>query len=465
MTHDSSGEDTIAAIATAVGACGIGVIRVSGPEAVAIAGRVFRTSAGKRPADLPARTVHYGSLASPETGDPIDNVLVTVFREPASYTGEDVVEISCHGGPVTVRKVLEAVFAAGARPARPGEFTKRAFLNGRLDLAQAEAVNDLIRARTDQSQRLALRQLGGALSDQVSDLTQRILPVLSRIEAAVDFPEDVEEPDYSSLALEIDEISRLIHRLIETSDRGRIYREGISLAIVGRTNVGKSSLLNALLRQARAIVTPIPGTTRDVIEESVNIRGIPVAAADTAGLRTASDEVERIGVEITERTMAAASIVLVVLDASAGVTEEDREIVRRAAGPALVVLNKIDLLSEEQRGEMLPSAAREFPGTIAVSALTGWGIEELEDRIAAAVMGGQVALDEPIFVTNLRHKQALLAAEQSLSRAIETIQQGMPVDFLSVDLIAARRSLGEITGDTASDDLIDRIFDDFCVGK
>ena len=465
MTHDPDAEVTVAAIATALGPCGIGVIRISGPEAVAIASRIFKSPSRKVAADFSSHTVHYGSLANPDGGEPVDEVLLTVFRAPASYTGEDVVEISCHGGAVTLRRALEAAFAAGARPAGPGEFTKRAFLNGRLDLAQAEAVNDLIRARTNDAQRLALRQLGGALSAEVSRITESILSILSRIEAAVDFPDDVKEPDYFALASEIEEAVASLDRLIASSDRGRIYREGITLAIVGRTNVGKSSLLNALLRQTRAIVTPIPGTTRDVIEEAINIGGIPVVAADTAGLRAASDEIERIGVELTERTMAAAGIVLVVLDASTGVTEEDREIVRRAGPAALVVLNKIDTVPDEERDEAVRRAAEELSGAVPVSALTGSGIEQLEDAIARIVLGGEVGLGEGVFVTNLRHKQALVAARESLSSALDTIQQGMPVDFLSVDLIAARMSLGDITGDTASGDLVGRIFQDFCIGK
>jgi len=469
MTTNSSSDydiSTIAAIATAVGSCGIGVIRISGPEAFAIADKVFK-SASVVPSQKPSHTVHYGTLVDTKSGEPVDKVLLTIFRAPSSYTGEDVVEISCHGGIVTLRKALQAVFAAGAKPAEPGEFTKRAFLNGRLDLAQAEAVNDLIKAQTDDAQRLALRQLGGSLSTEVSKLTDVLLSILSRIEAAVDFPEDVEEPDYHELADEISNIAGVIDRLISTSDRGRIYREGISLAIVGRPNVGKSSLLNALLRQTRAIVTAVPGTTRDVIEETINIRGIPVVAADTAGLREASDEVERIGVELTERTMAAAGMVLVVLDASTGITDDDRDILHRIGTTSIIVLNKVDVVSEGNLQEILSDIRTEATGRIVVpvSAATGEGIEDLEDQIADMVLGGHAGVPEGVFVTNLRHKQALIDARESLSRALETIEQEMPVDFLSVDLIAARMSLGEITGETATEDLIDHIFSDFCIGK
>lgn len=459
-------EKTIAAIATAIGSCGIGVIRVSGPEAFEIGGRIFESSSGAL-SDFPSHTVHYGSLVHPETRELIDKVLLTVFRAPASYTGEDTIEISCHGGMVTLGKTLEAAYKAGAQPADPGEFTKRAFLNGRLNLAQAEAVNDIIRARTDDAQRQALRQLGGALSREVSKITVGILSILARIEAAVDFPEDVEEPNYQALAGEIEALAKDIDGLIKTSGRGRIYREGISLAIVGRPNVGKSSLLNALLRQSRAIVTPIPGTTRDVIEESINIRGIPIVAADTAGLRESSDEVEKIGVELTERAMAAAGLILLVLDASAGLTDEDISIMQGSTVPSIIALNKIDIVSEDKLNSLVNKIKNKIPdaSVIPISAETGYGIDMLEDKIAETVMGGEISQGEGVLVTNIRHKKALSDARESLAKALETIEQSMPVDFLSVDLIAARMSLGDITGDTASEDLIDRIFEDFCIGK
>lgn len=456
-TPNTHHPDTIAAVATAPGPCGIGIIRISGADAFTVAGRVFRHRSNLTPSDFLSHTVHYGKLVHPESFEPIDDVLLTVFREPASYTGENTVEISCHGGAVTLRRALDTVFLAGARTAAPGEFTKRAFLNGRLDLAQAEAVNDLIRARTDDAQRIALRQLGGTLSSEVRGAMDGIMSMLARIEAAVDFPEDVEEPDYKALATEIEEEVFILDKLISMSNRGRIYREGITLAIVGRPNVGKSSLLNALLRQSRAIVTPIPGTTRDVIEETIDIKGIPVVAADTAGLRDATDEVEQIGIDLAERTMAAANIVIVVLDASEGVTEEDKAIIHRAGSDALIILNKIDKVSSQNLSMHVDA--------IPISAVTGEGIEALEDKIAAAVLHGDVDAGEALFVTNLRHKQALMDAGESLMRALDTIKEGLPVDFLSVDLIAARMSLGEITGDTASVDLIDRIFADFCIGK
>lgn len=467
MRHQETWDDTIAAVATAVGSCGIGVIRISGPESFEVASRVFRGKSDAKVSEYASHTIHYGSCVDPKSGETIDQVLLSVFKSPSSYTGEDVAEISCHGGTVTMRKVLDAVFAAGARHAEPGEFTKRAFLNGRLDLAQAEAVNDIIHARTEDAQRLAMRQLGGLLSTEVSALIQEILAILAKIEAAVDFPEDVEEPDYSALAIDIKAIENRINNLISTSNRGRIYREGISLAIVGRPNVGKSSLLNALLRESRAIVTSVPGTTRDVIEEVINIRGIPVVAADTAGLRDASDEVEKIGIELAERAMSAASLVLAVVDARIGLTEDDRAILNKVSNAKLIVLNKIDLLPSEELGHVMKSIADEAPNTVIVpvSAADRSGIDQLEDEIAEAVLGGAIEVGEGAFVTNARHRQSLVDARESLMRSIETINSGLPIDFLSVDLLAARMSLGDITGDTASEDLIDRIFADFCIGK
>lgn len=459
--------DTIAAIATGVGNCGIGVIRISGPDAFVMAGRVFRSTSGGSPEKYSSHTVHYGYIVHPVSEETIDEVLLTVFRAPASFTGEDVAEISCHGGAITLRRAIESCFAAGTRPAEPGEFTKRAFLNGRLDLSQAEAVNDMIRARTDEAQRLALRQLGGALSSRISPLIDSVLSILAQVEASVDFPEDVDEPDCHAVASEIEGIISEIDNLIESSDRGRVYREGISLAIVGRPNVGKSSLLNALLRQARAIVTPIPGTTRDVIEETINIRGIPVVAADTAGLRSSADEVERIGIDLAEQRMAAASIILVVLNAEEGLTDEDRDIISRIGPSTLIVLNKIDVVSDDLRDAKVREIMEEFSSArvCLVSASTGLGIEELEDTIADVVLARRVGPESPIFVTNARHKQALSTARDSLSNVLSSMEERMPVDLLSVDLVGARMALGEITGDTASEDLIDRIFGEFCIGK
>jgi len=476
-------EDTVAAIATPIGQAGIGVIRVSGDAALAVADRIFRPKPGrdrqaptameertpgtKRPSDFASHTVHFGVAVDPATGEPLDEVLLTVFRAPHSYTGEDTVELSCHGGPAILRKILNAALDAGAHPPEAGEFTKRAFLNGRLDLAQAEAVNDLIRAQTDEACRVALLQLEGSLSKKVREAASTLAGILARVEASIDFPDDVEEPLPEDTRASVSLLIEELNALLATADRGRVYREGARVAIAGRPNVGKSSLLNALLRQSRAIVTPIPGATRDTIEETVNLKGVPVVAIDTAGLRETPDEVESLGVRRAEETIERAHIVILALDAQAGLTEEDLTLHARMAGKrVLAVLNKADLLSEDEIGRVLDDAAKRLGASpTVVSALTGAGIEALEDRMAEMILGGPALTVESAMVTNVRHKRAIESALAGLSHALQTLDAGRPVDLLSVDLMAARNSLGEITGETATEDLIDDIFSEFCIGK
>jgi tRNA modification GTPase len=456
--------DTITAIATGLVPCGIGVIRVSGDDAFSVAEAIFTARSGAPVSDFNSHTVHYGSLIDLVDGEKIDDVLLTVFRAPGSYTGEDVVEISCHGGLATMRKALEATLRAGARLAEPGEFTKRAFLNGRLDLAQAEAVNDLIRAGTDGAQRIARMQLDGGLSCRVEELEDGLMSVLARIEASIDFPDDVEEPEREAVSESLRETADGIAELIQTFSRGRIYREGIRMVIAGRPNVGKSSLLNALLREARAIVTPVPGTTRDTIEETLSIRGIPIVAIDTAGLRESADAVEQIGVERAEQSLAAADLIHFVFDASEGLTEEDSNLLARMPErPVIVAANKIDLLPVSERKIPAIAAARGAP-LVPVSALTGDGLDDLEAAIESLVGGGGITA-ESVLVSNARHKEALESAAASLDQAIATLQSRAPFDLASVDLMAARAYLGEITGETASEDLVDRIFSEFCIGK
>jgi tRNA modification GTPase len=394
-----------------------------------------------------------------------------------------VLELSCHGGIAVLRSVLSAVLSAGARLADPGEFTKRAFLNGKLDLAQAEAVNDLIRATADGARKAALRQLGGGLSEQVGQMRGRLLGLLASIEAAIDFPEDVPEPEMQHVRAEVEAVRDEIGRLRLSFKTGRIYREGLRVVIAGRVNVGKSSLLNALLRYARAIVTPIPGTTRDVIEESLQIDGIPVVAIDTAGIRQTDDPVERIGVELTEQTLESADIILVVIDASEGVKQADEELLNRIGGRrAIMALNKIDLLSEKARGLMTKewrhtplgdrkcsAFSNEYVGTLGRSfpavqtcAFSGQGIDELEEEIARQAGG---ASSESALVTNARHEGLLESAGDGLGRVVRAIESGDPIDLVSIDLTAAAGFLGQITGETATEDLIDRIFSEFCIGK
>ncbi len=396
-------QDTIAAIATPVGAAGIGVIRVSGAGALAVASRVFRGLSVEFPGHgdppekrnaLPIdasgqapRGPHHGVLVEPNTGESIDDVVLTVFRAPSSYTGEDVVEISCHGSIAVIRDALNAVLCAGSRLAEPGEFTRRAFLNGKLDLAQAEAVNDLIRSRTSESRRAALRQLDGRLSGEVSRISATILALVAAIEAAIDFPDDVAEPAPNWVRREMASARASLAGLISSFGKGRIFREGLRLVIAGDVNVGKSSLLNALLRHARAIVTPIPGTTRDTIEESLEIHGIPIVAVDTAGLRSTDDPIEKIGVELATRVLECADLVLLVLDAAAVAASRDIEIFSCVRGKqAIVVLNKVDLVPDETRRELIELCARETQmPVVGTCAASGEGIERLENEIAGLV--------------------------------------------------------------------------------
>ncbi len=427
--------NTIAAIATPIGSGAIGIVRISGPTALEVAARVF----GPDPSDLPPNTARHGKLVRPfrplrgvrGVEAELDDAVITIFRAPSSYTGEDVVELSCHGGLSTVRAALQAVLDAGARLANPGEFTQRAFLNGKLDLAQAEAVNDLIRARTDAARKVALRQLEGDLSARVSEINRRILGAIAAIEAAIDFPDDVPEPDIAWLEIEMTQARDSVDALLATFDRGRIFREGLRVVIAGRVNVGKSSLLNALLRHARAIVTPIPGTTRDLIEESLEIEGIPIVAIDTAGLRATDDPIESIGVELTRRSMDSADVILLVIDATEGLHDEDRALLAEMQDRHIVlVANKADLLIPHSAHS--PSMP---PVSIPTSALTGQGIEDLEAKIAE-IAGATSAGSEGAVVSNVRHQQALKSASESLrSRARDACA-------VAADRPSQRRSLG-----------------------
>lgn len=451
--------DTIAAIATPIGSGGIGVIRISGEDALQVAASVFRPD----PSRLESHTARHGTLTRPGSSDQIDDAVITVFRAPRSYTGEDVVELSCHGGISTMKAALRAVLDSGARLAAPGEFTQRAFLSGKLDLSQAEAVNDLIRAGTDEARKVAMRQLSGSLSSEVAAVNACVLGVVAAIEAATDFPDDVDEPDSGWIAHELSIARTSIEGLLASFGRGRVYREGLRVVIAGRVNVGKSSLLNALLRHARAIVTPIPGTTRDLIEENLEILGIPIVAIDTAGLRSTDDPVEQAGVELSRQSIESADIVLLVVDAREGLHEEDRRLLAQLAHRrVIVVANKVDLVSAEASAP--PSRGDEGARSVRTAAATGRGIEDLEADIAA-VAGAAGAASESVLVSNARHEEALRSASQSLAHALATLENGQPIDLLTGDLLAARNSLGLITGQTASEDVLDRIFSEFCIGK
>jgi tRNA modification GTPase len=459
--------DTIAAIATPIGVSALGIVRLSGPDAMAVASRVF--GGGKLATPYPeSHTLRHGRLINPSTQEPIDDVVMALFRAPASYTGEDVVEFSCHGGIAIIRAALSALLAAGARLAEPGEFTKRAFLNGKLDLAQAEAVNDLIRATAEGARRTALNQLSGGLSREVKSLRGRLMDILASIEAAVDFPEDVPEPAPDQVISGISAAIDAIAELRSSFRGGRVFREGLRVVIAGRVNVGKSSVLNALLKYSRAIVTPIPGTTRDIIEESLQIEGIPIVAIDTAGIRQTDNPVEKIGVELTEHMLESADLILAVIDISEGIKEADVELLQRIGNRrAIVVLNKIDLLSEKARGletkEYVGRLGRSVPA-VQTCAFSGQGIDELESEIARQATDGGPVAESPL-VTNARHDGLLESAFDSLENALDAATASKPIDLVSIDLTAAANALGRITGETASEDLIDRIFSEFCIGK
>ncbi|HWP46439.1 MAG TPA: tRNA uridine-5-carboxymethylaminomethyl(34) synthesis GTPase MnmE [Candidatus Limnocylindrales bacterium] len=455
-------EDTIAAISTPLGEGGIGVIRISGKAAIAIADALFVSpSKGKKLKDLPSHTVHYGHIYDPGTQEPVDEVLVTLMRAPKSYTREDVVEISSHGGFISLKRILDLVLKGGARLAEPGEFTKRAFLNGRIDLSQAEAVIDIIQSRTELSHKVAVRQLEGRLSQKVRAIRDTLKHLTALVEASIDFSEeDIEVISPEALDSGIGEALESIDFLIETAEEGQILREGLSLVIVGKPNVGKSSLLNVLLEEERAIVTPIPGTTRDVIEESLNLKGVPVRLLDTAGIRNTEDPVEVQGVLRSKNLLEKADLVLWVLDSSSPLTQEDRDILELVKEKKVLgVLNKIDLPSKigEEAGQLLAGIP-----WVKISAKEKSGIETLKDLIFEMVVKTPV---ESVWVTNIRHKNALIKAQQSLLKARESIAQRMSGEFIAVDLRAALDSLGEIIGETTTEDILTEIFSTFCIGK
>jgi tRNA modification GTPase len=458
--------DTIVAISTPLGEAAIGVVRLSGGESLRILERLFRPSSGQPVAEVQPRHAMHGHIVQPDTQRLIDEVIVTVYRAPRSYTGEDVVEISAHGNPVVLRRIVEAACEGGARVAEPGEFTKRAFLNGKLDLSQAEAVCDLIRARSEVAAAAAAEQLSGKLGQEIRSIQSDLTRLMAHLEASLDFADDELEPwgedELHAVARGI--LDRVNH-LLSTYEHGRILREGVTVVITGRPNVGKSSLLNALLRHERALVTPIAGTTRDTIEELTHIRGIPIKAIDTAGIRITDDPVERLGVERARASLAAADLVLLVLDASEGVTAED-ELLWSELAPRepLVVVNKCDLACQGL-GQALTLNPQ--PSTLVrVSALTGDGIAELEDTIARrAFAGGTAPSGSEAMITRLRHKQALEQCAVAVERALGTMKQGLPADFVSIDVRDALLALAEITGENVTDEVIQVIFSEFCIGK
>ncbi|MBX0330057.1 tRNA uridine-5-carboxymethylaminomethyl(34) synthesis GTPase MnmE [Oscillochloris sp. ZM17-4] len=456
-------DDTIAAIATPPGEGGVGLVRLSGPEALAIAGAIFRPA---RPGPLRPFRLRYGHVADPASGALVDEALCAFMRAPRSFTREDVVEISCHGGPLPVQTTLGLALAAGARLARPGEFTLRAFLNGRIDLTQAEATLDVVRAQTAAGLELAQAQLGGWLAREVRAARAQLMECLAYVTAVVDFPED--EVPAQDIGPQLRAGLAAAERLLAGAAQGMLYRQGARAALVGRPNVGKSSLLNALLRADRAIVTPIPGTTRDTLEETASLAGIPVVLIDTAGIHASADPVEQLGVERSRQALRGADLALLVLDAAAPVSPGDLAIARLTVDkPTIVVWNKADAAPSTFDIQHSTFSIQHSPlASVATSASTGAGLEDLVQAIAGALLGGAPpAAGEARLVSSPRHRDALLRAVAHLRAAAESWEAGRPADLLAGDLTVALNALGEITGETVGDDLLDLIFSRFCIGK
>lgn len=455
--------DTIAAIATSLGEGGIAIIRVSGKDALKITGSIFRGKNGRAINDIKSYTMRYGHIIDKETDEVLDEVVISFMRGPKSFTAEDTVEINCHGGVIATNRILEEVIKSGARLAEPGEFTKRAFLNGRIDLSQAEAVIDIIRAKTELSMKSALAQSEGRISREIKAIRHSLLGIIAHIEATVDFPEeDLEETTSEITAVQLKNVIERIEKLLTSADEGKILREGLDTVIVGKPNVGKSSLLNALLMEKRAIVTDIPGTTRDVIEEFINIDGVPVKIIDTAGIRETEDIVEKIGVEKSREKINEADLIILMLDASRELDNEDLEIIDYIKDRKyIVLLNKSDIGNKINKND-ISELNSDF--VIEVSAKTGEGLDKLKNSIKHLFFKGEVTSKDTI-ITNLRHKEALIKAKESCKAALAALKNTMAIDLASIDARSAWMSLGEITGETLEEDIIDKIFSEFCIGK
>ncbi len=458
-------DDTIAAIATAPGEAGIGIVRISGDKSIDLIDKIFKSKKNKKLSQYKSRRITYGYIIDKKTDEKIDEVLVSYMKAPNTYTKEDIVEINCHGGMISVKKILELVLSLGARVADPGEFTKRAFLNGRIDLAQAEATMDLISAKTEKGFDLALNQLEGFLSKEVLKLRKKLLEMLAHIEVSIDFAEeDIDQVTLDFLLKNSKEIEKEIEKLLDTAHTGKIIREGLSTVIVGKPNVGKSSLLNALIRESRAIVTDIPGTTRDIIEEHFSVRGIPLRLIDTAGIRETEDVVEKIGVERSKELFNLADLIIVMLDASGDLTKEDKEIIELISSKkALIIINKTDLPQKLKINHVKDIIGNKK--IIEISIIEGRGIEEIEDALVDMVYQGEVRAKDSVLITNIRHKNALERALKSIEDGIKAIKEELSLDFIEVDVKDTWEALGEITGDTVGEDILDHIFKNFCIGK
>lgn len=460
----NSEADTIAAISTPVGEGGISIVRISGDDAIKVAQRIYQ---GKNLEKVASHTINYGHIIDPDIKQEVDEVMVSVMRAPHTYTREDVIEINCHGGLLATNRILQLVLSYGARMAEPGEFTKRAFLNGRIDLSQSEAVMDLIRAKTDKSMKVALNQLDGDLSRLIRHLRKDILDVLAQVEVNIDYPEydDVEEMTTKMLKEKATDIQQRIHSLLKTAKQGKVLREGLATAIIGRPNVGKSSLLNALLHEDKAIVTNVAGTTRDVIEEYVNVNGVPLKLIDTAGIRDTADTVEKIGVERSRKALDAADLVLLLIDNSAPLTAEDEKLLAATKDKQrIVILNKTDLPSQldlDRLKELVGDAA-----LIETSIVKHEGMDQLGAQISHMFFDqGIESSQNNVMVTNARHIGLLHQANDALSDVLKGIADGMPVDLVQIDMTRCWDLLGEITGDSYQDELLDQLFSQFCLGK
>jgi tRNA modification GTPase len=457
-------EETIAAISTPFGESGIGIVRISGSLAEPIAKKLFKPK--KDQPYFVSHHFHYGEIFDPKSGNPVDEVLIVLMKSPKTYTREDIVEIQCHGGYLILQKVLELVLKEGARIAQPGEFTKRAYLKGRIDLTQAEAVIDLIKAKTQTSHEIATQQLRGGLYRQIADLRNRLIEDLALIEAHIDFPEEEVEPIVIGEMRE--HLKNMVYQMeewINSYEEGKIFREGITCAIVGKTNVGKSSLLNVLLKEERAIVTPIPGTTRDVIEEVLNIYGIPVRLMDTAGLRKPADFIEKEGVKRTKERAADSDIVLLMLDGSRALDADDIEIFREIKGKKrVVIVNKNDLPLEFSYEEVKNRFVND--PIVSISALKNEGIDNLKKTVYASLVQGNVrATPEHLIIANIRHKVALTEAKDSLSNAVKGLEKKTSLEFIAFEIRYALEALGELVGKTTTEEVLNRIFEQFCIGK
>jgi len=458
-------DDTIAAISTPAGEGGIGIIRLSGKDAIKISDNLFKSPKGKKLSDTASHKIIYGFIKDPSANETVDEALVSVMRSPNTYTREDIVEINCHGGMTPLRNVLELAIKHGARLAEPGEFTKRAFLNGRLDLSEAEAVLDLIRAKTDESRRIALEQLRGKLSEKITGLREELTKICAFIEAWIDFPE--EEIELASMKVITESTEKILielESLLKTYDEGRFFREGLAAAIVGRPNVGKSSLLNALLQKDRAIVTEIPGTTRDTIEEYLNINGLPLRIIDTAGIRESHDMAEKEGVKRSISAMEDADLVIAVIDGSSPLKDEDFDMLERVKNKnTIIVINKSDISSEDNT--LVSRLSPYAPRILRISAKRGDGLEELKETIFHSSVKNWKEQREGIIVTNLRHKIAIQAAYDSLNEGLNAIKTNKPLEIIAIEFRSSLDRLGEIVGAVTTDDILNRIFSDFCIGK